>query len=54
MPKGSLIFAPILLKRVFGANALSLTGADVQMLAAKAGASLLLWITIKTVMKLRN
>jgi len=54
MPKGSLIFAPILLKKMFGANALSLSGPDVHMLLAKAAASLLLLIAFKTAMKLRR
>ena len=49
MPKGSLIFAPILLKKVFGANALDFSSPAFKLLAAKAAVSFGLWIAYKAV-----
>ena len=54
MPKGGIIFAPILLKKLFGASALSMSGADLQIFAAKAAASLLLWLSFKALMKSKS
>ena len=52
MPKGGIIFAPLLIKKFLGP--LSFTGADLQIFAAKAAASLLLWISFKALMTFKN
>ena len=54
MPKGGVIFAPILLKKLFGPKILSLSGADLQIFAAKAVGSVLLLLAYKAVMKFRS
>ena len=48
MPKGSLIFAPILFKKVFGANSLDFSQLDYSLLAIKAAASFALWMCYRT------
>ena len=48
MPKGSLIFAPILFKKIFGASALDFSQLDYSLLAIKVAASFALWMCYRT------
>lgn len=48
MPKGSLIFAPIFFKKIFGANAFDFSQLDYSLLAIKAAASFALWMCYRT------
>jgi len=42
-PKGSLIFAPVLFKKLMGSTSFSLSGPALKILAAKVALSFLLW-----------
>jgi len=42
-PKGSLIFAPVLFKKLMGTSSISLSGPALKILAAKVAVSFLLW-----------
>lgn len=54
MPKGSLIFAPILFKKVLGAGLIDFTTIDQKVQAAKLGVSFALWLCHKVYLKTKD